>query len=473
MPVPALNRKALRLGGWTELAALGTGAFLAWLSLVEPRTGSGPQQFTAPILLGAGLLLMGWGLRKVGGALWSWMEGWVWQGGRRYRVHFHREALVYIAMLLVLCLGALIGASNMLMLVFGLMVGPFVLGGQVTRLILNRLQVSRILPDYAVAGQNLMVRLELTNRKSLFSAWMVTATDRFVGIAEEQHPAVLFARVPPHSHREAGYSVRPAHRGMIRFGPVRVACNFPLGLMERSFELGQAQQLLVLPRIGRLTHQWHVRERDGANTAELAHARLGLFDDEFDRLREYRGGDNTRAIHWRTTARRNELMVREYQHHRWPGLLLAVDLWQPARPGADDLLRVELAISLAATMCVESARSAEEAPIWLVICGRTTATLAGDGHAGALQGLMEALAVAQANPVPDLSAAWSTGALQDPSCRRLLVTTRSSYESVHASMQERAAETGEETPDFDIVRADPAIVSQYLEFDDLPQTVTQ
>lgn len=473
MPVHSSNRDPRRLGGWTEFAAVAAGVFLVWLSLVEPRTGSGPQQITAPLLLGAGLLLAGWGLRTVAGAIWSRMEGWVWQGGRRYRVHFHREALVYIVMLLALCLGALMGAQNMLMLVFGLMVGPFILGGQVTRLILNRLQVARTLPEIAVAGQNLMVRLQLINRKKLFSAWMVTATDRFVGIIEEQHPAVLFARVPPRGGREAGYTIRPAHRGLIRFGPVRVACSFPLGLMERSFELGDTRELLVLPRVGRLTDRWRDRERDGANTSSSAHARLGLFDDEFDRLREYRGGDNRRAIHWRTTARRNELMVREYQHHRWPGLVLAVDLWQPGQPGGDDLLRVELAVSLAATLCVECARAAEEARIWLVISGRTTTTLAGEGHAAALQGLMEGLALAQAGPAPDLAAAGMVASEADLACRRLLVTTRPLHDAALLSLQKGAHERSQnDVPVFEIIRAEPAVVSQYLEFDELPEMVT-
>ena len=89
---------------------------------------------------------------------------------------------------------------------------------------------------------------------------------------EQLQPAVLFTRVAPHSRREAAYEICPARRGLYEFGPVRVLSRFPLGLMERSFELGGVEQLIVYPRIGRLTPRW--RQSADSGEAVFNSARL-------------------------------------------------------------------------------------------------------------------------------------------------------------------------------------------------------
>jgi uncharacterized protein (DUF58 family) len=448
------------------------GPLLIVATLAEPRLSRGPLGFAAPLFLAAGLLLFGWGLLTLSGGLWESMGGWVWRRGRRYRVHFHREALVYILILVVLCLGALLGHSNMLMLVFGLMAGPFVLAGQITRMILNRLQVSRALPEYGIAGERLSVRLQLANRKPLLSAWMVTAADRFETPRERQHPAVLFSRVPPQKSRDAAYSLRPAHRGVYRFGPVRVMCSFPLGLMERSFELGETENLVVFPRIGRLTDRWRARERLGPHASHASQARTGAFDDEFDRLREYRSGDNPRAIHWRTTARRNELMVREFHHQRWPQLCVVLELWQPKNPAYSEQERVELALSFAASLCVDHARVSEDAALRLVICGAQTRTLSATGHAASLRAVLEELALAEAGPAPDLTAAHAAAAALDAAARRVLITSRWRDDPARSASRAEESASGGGLTSFEVVHADAAELASFLEFADSPEALT-
>ncbi|MGQ0633906.1 MAG: DUF58 domain-containing protein [Planctomycetaceae bacterium] len=463
MSVPSRNGRSRRFGPWTEVLALLLGLLLVGATLAKPRLARGPLGFAAPLFLAAGLLLFGWGLLTLSGNLWDRVGGWAWRRTRRYRVHFHREALVYILILLVLCLGALLGHSNMLMLVFGLMAGPFVLAGQITRMILNRLHVSRVLPEYAVAGERFSVRLQLTNRKPLLSAWMVTAADRMENHREQQQPAVLFSRVPPKKSRGAAYSVRPAQRGVYRFGPVRVMCSFPLGLMERSFELGETAELTVLPRIGRLTERWRARERSGQQPSHASQARLGVSDDEFHRLREYRGGDNPRAIHWRTTARRNELMVREYQHQRWPELCLVVELWQPNEPVNAELERVERALSFVASLCVDHARGSEDAALRVVICGARSQTFCTTGHSASLRTVLEELAVAEAGAAPDLAPARDAAAAVNSSARRILVTSRWRDATGPGG---QPAETGSDggLASFEIVHADVTELASYLDF---------
>ena len=315
---------------WLGLAAILGGLTLIWLYFDNPHLTKNPSPVFGMTYLGTGCILILWGLRALAGEIAGIFGKWRNRPARQYRVSMPREAFIYGLILLVLCAGALLGRSNMLMLVFGLMAGPFILNGQVTLGILRRLHVERSLPEHATVGENFSVKLSLTNRKHLLSSWMVSAEDMVQAPHEQLQPAVLFACVPSQSTRQAVYEIRPAHRGLYEFGPVRVMSRFPLGLMERSIDLGLVERFVVYPRIGRLKPNWRRAVAAGELASDLARIGHSASDDEFHRLREYRRGDNPRAIHWRTTARRNELMVKEFQHGRSQDLLLAVDLWLPA-----------------------------------------------------------------------------------------------------------------------------------------------
>src|SRR5690606_37164541 len=98
------------------------------------------------------------------------------------------------------------------------------------------------------------------------------------------------------------------------------------GLVERGLVLDVPGQILVSPRLGRLTSRWRHEHQTATELAHERKPRRGAFDDEFHRLREYRTGDSPQSIHWRTSARRNELMVREYHQSRDRHLVVILDL---------------------------------------------------------------------------------------------------------------------------------------------------
>jgi uncharacterized protein (DUF58 family) len=383
---------------------------------------------------------------------------------QRYRVRVPPEALIYGLILAVLCAGALVGQNNLLMLVFGLTAGPFILNGQMTLAILKRLRVSRRLPEHASAGENFSVTLSLENRKRFLSSWMIVAEDQLRSPDEKLQPAILFACVPAGSEREASYKIRPASRGLYEFGPVRVLSRFPLGLMERSYELGAVESLVVYPRIGRLKPLWRKGADAGEPATDQSVARLGASDDEFHRLREYRAGDNPRAIHWRTTARRSQLMVREFQNNRRHDLFLVVDLWVPEKALSRDHERVELAVSLAASICVDQTQSAVDSGLELLVCGAKTWLGAGPAGARSIGELLERLALADAGLAAGLAAALES-APQAP-VRKVLITTRPAEAARAAISAPSRAAKGDAADGFEVIHAVPEVVIEYLAFDE-------
>jgi uncharacterized protein (DUF58 family) len=380
----------------------------------------------------AGILVAGWGWRNGG---WRWLTempgtvlAYLLGGGnpqaRRYGARLTSEALVYSLFMVVLLLGALLGHSNMLLLVFALLAGALVLNGYATILVLRQVRGRRTLPDMVFAGEPFSVQIELTNRKRWLSSWLLQVEDHLRQGAREHHPNVLFERIPPHSSRFASYQVAASSRGVLDFLSLRISSRYPLGLWERGFELNLPEQLLILPRVGRLTGRFGEALRTQQRTQFDAPARTGVFDEEFHRLREFRPGDSRRAIHWRTTARRNELMVREYQEQHDPEWLLLVELWLPPQPASTDLERLETVISFVATCCTSRARTGRNTGLQLLLCGRQFVSLGEPGQGLTLRDALESLALAEGSSSP------ATGELatileqrRGEASRKLFITT--------------------------------------------------
>jgi uncharacterized protein (DUF58 family) len=246
-----------------------------------------------------------------------------------------------------------------------------------------------------------------------------------------------------------------------------VGSAFPLGLVERSFEMGDPQDLIVYPRIGRLTEAWRSRFQRGAAPIEQAIARVGVFEEEFQRLREYRGGDAPRSIHWRTTARRNELMVREFEHHRDHDTLVVLDLWASEKPTSDEYARVELAVSFVASLCADQAAGGGIPCLQLLMCGKNFERVTPPGQHLPLQVLLERLALAEAGGSRDLDETLSAIELTDSAVRRILVTTRplGQGDSAPRAQPRSAPPLPDRAANFELVEASPESLAAYLVFD--------
>ena len=74
-------------------------------------------------------------------------------------------------------------------------------------------------------------------------------------------------------------------------------------------------------------------------------------------MRDYRSGDSPRWIHWRTSARRGELMVKEFEQQNEQDLAILIDPWLPrTKASPEQREALEQAISFAATLCLETCR---------------------------------------------------------------------------------------------------------------------
>src|SRR5205085_9553237 len=120
---------------------------------------------------------------------------------------------------------------------------------------------------------------------------------------------------------------------------------------------------------------------------------------EFHGLRTFRPGDSPRWIHWRTSARRGELMVREFDQGSHYDLLLIVEAYEP-EGGKSHL---EAAVSLAASIAWQWARDGGDRVV-LAIAGRESTVLATRDGRDPVSGVLACLADAHGSARPDLHA---------------------------------------------------------------------
>jgi uncharacterized protein (DUF58 family) len=218
-------------------------------------------------------------------------------------------------------------------------------------------------PDRVTRGDPCHATLTVTNRGRLPVS--VLAHDR-CGPTEVPVPLL---RLGPGQDTTVGYPVPTRLRGVVPLGPLRVVRRDPLGLVSATWTCGDDTRVWVHPR-------WHPLTAVPAGVFRSLDGRADRVPNgtiAFDRLREYVIGDDLRHVHWRTSARLGELMVREHLDTSLPRLVLLLDDRACAHPTSDAF---EAACEAAASVILAAIR--EELPIALRLV--SGAARGGDGR---------------------------------------------------------------------------------------------
>lgn len=152
------------------------------------------------------------------------------------------------------------------------------------------------------------------------------------------------------------YPITGVRRGVWSIGPLVLRTVDPFGLAQREQAFGETRTVTVVPEVFALTP---LAARVGAagGTAHTSSTRLGQGSDNLS-PRRYIPGDSMRRIHWRATAHRGQLMVRQEEEESSPDALVVLDRsaarWP--RPGDEVDPSFEAAVSLCASVAVHLAQ---------------------------------------------------------------------------------------------------------------------
>lgn len=213
-----------------------------------------------------------------------------------------------------------------------------------------RLTCSRSLdPPRVEAGRPSTVRLRLDNVSRMPSG--VLLLEDALPYALGGRPRFVLDRVESQGVREVSYPVRADVRGRYRVGPLSVRLTDPFGLCELARSFAGSDELVVTPVVVPLPEVRLGGDWSGGGDASARSVGVSGTDDAA--TRDYRHGDDLRKVHWRSTARVGELMVRREESPFQSRTTLLLDSRARAHRGDGPGSSFEWAVSAAASIGVQ------------------------------------------------------------------------------------------------------------------------
>ena len=169
-----------------------------------------------------------------------------------------------------------------------------------------------------------------------------------LGYALGDRPHVLIPGLDADEHRQLTYRVRSHLRGHHPIGPLTVRTTDPFGLATRAATVPGENALVVLPRIVPLTPVRGVPAGSGGESSSSP--RMALHGEDDVGVREYRIGDDLRRIHWPSTARTGETMVRQDEEPSRRRALVVLDDREAVPAGIGDGGSVEWSVTAVASV---------------------------------------------------------------------------------------------------------------------------
>jgi uncharacterized protein (DUF58 family) len=266
----------------------------------------------------------------------------------------------------------------------------------------------RLSPSRVPAGSEARVHLRMDNVSRLPTGLLMLQDH--VPYVLGPRPRFVLDRVEAGGRREVSYRVRSDLRGRYPLGPLQLRLSDPFGMCELTRSFSAYDTLTVIPRTEELPSVRLAGESSGYGDGRQRSQTLAGEDDVIPR--GYRHGDDLRRVHWRSTARYGELMVRrEEQPHRARCTVL-LDTRRIAYQGAGPDSAFEWAVSGAASALVHMLQRGFAVRL-LTDTGGSVPAEGADGFAGATQEtadsaglMMDTLAVVDHSAAAGLSLSY-------------------------------------------------------------------
>lgn len=274
-----------------------------------------------------------------------------------------------------------------------LVIGAVVTTG-LTRL---RLDVSRDLrPPRIHAGERSTVALSITNGGRRRTP-VLQLRD---AVGPGRTASVVLSPLAPGEHIAAGYTLPGERRGLVGVGPLEVRVSDPFGLAALSVPAAPVVELTVWPVAERVTAPWLTpgRDHDVGLPTDLAPS-----GDEFYALRPYADGDDLRRVHWRASAKRDDLVVRQDERPGQGKTTIILD----TRAGiyADETF--ERAVSATASVALAAAREGHAVRL-VTTAGHDSGSSGGRSRIDHVEAILDHLAVVRPRDTGHLATVVST-----------------------------------------------------------------
>lgn len=208
-------------------------------------------------------------------------------------------------------------------------------------------------PGRVPVGSPARVMLRLSNLSRLPTGTLLLE-DR-LPYALGSRPRLVLERLGAQRASTVAYSVRAEVRGRYEVGPLVVRLTDPFGLCELSRSFQTVGKLTVVPQVFSLPSVRLAGEYAGSGDSRARSVAVHGEDDVA--TREYRNGDDLRRVHWRSTARVGELMVRREEQPWESRATVVLDTRRQGHRGDGPTSSFEWAVSATASVALHLRRA--------------------------------------------------------------------------------------------------------------------
>ena len=295
-----------------------------------------------------------------------------------------REGVLYLAMVLVIAVAALNTGNNLLFIVVSAMLAAIVVSGVASAAILRGLELDVGLPEHVFAGESVLVRLALSNRRRVLPSLSVSVIppkaqrprtrlkwerslfvfpakaprgkqwvrwpDLSLRLVTERvsAPVIIavqayFPYLPARAAVSRELELNFARRGRYVQGGFGLSTGFPFSFLVKTRRVALAREIVVYPSVQPTDELFEILPMI---TGEFEAFIRGRGNDLY-RIREYLPEDSARHVDWKASARTGSLKVREFTREDERKLRVVFD--NPAERAVDHAA-YERGIALAASL---------------------------------------------------------------------------------------------------------------------------
>lgn len=236
---------------------------------------------------------------------WEHFRGLI---ARRIRYKITRGGALFSFAILLVGLGAVVSANNLLFLIVAAMLSTLLVSGFVSRLCLAGLELDFQVPEHVSARRAVPGKLFVHNQKWLMPSFSI----RLEGIRDPASPTlrsdVYFPLIAGGAALEETVEVRFPARGVYRQNSFAFSTSFPFGFLEKSARVTLRRDMVVYPSID---PQPGFEDLLFGISGEIETHYRGLGRD-FYRIRPYEWLESARHVDWKASAHVGSLQVREF-----------------------------------------------------------------------------------------------------------------------------------------------------------------
>jgi uncharacterized protein (DUF58 family) len=289
-------------------------------------------------------------------------------------LRFTSEGKKFLIITLAVGFAAVNTGNNLLYLVLAMLLSLIIASGFLSEWGIKGLMVKRTFPPFIFARTPCSILLAVTNTKKHLSSFSLEFEEQVEG-KTKGGLAYLF-RVGPQKTQTQVYHLFFAHRGLHQLPTPRLLTRFPFGFFIKGARIKEPREVVVYPPL--LPREGLVPEITQGDEGSRARPQKGRGEDIFA-VRDYLPGDASRDIHWRSTAKRAQPIVKEYERPAAKRIQIILNTSVSKQATAADMEFFEHGVSKAASLAYHLAQN-NDCVVGLTVDGDVIPPERGDPH---------------------------------------------------------------------------------------------